>query len=161
MIRVLEHFSYACHNLQRCKTFWRGHCPISSCIPTYNKQQDTSTKKASVRPCLKDVQLISHSWYWACLRTVFAGKDAKFVETIDEEDENAGKNLCVENGQSWLTEPDIPVYQSVFEISEQPFSAINPSLLPDSITDVPEMYAFFKNSLKILVMTAVKRLHLI
>ncbi|VDK66948.1 unnamed protein product [Gongylonema pulchrum] len=39
----------------------------------------------------------------------------------------------------WDKEPDIPVHASVFDISEQPFSAINPTLLPDSFADAQDM----------------------
>lgn len=67
----------------------------------------------------------------------FQGKDAKYAEMISDEDQSStthydGKNF-------WQNEVDIPVHQSIFNISEQPFSAINATLLPDSFAETSEM----------------------
>lgn len=60
------------------------------------------------------------------------------METIDDEDD--GKAGACVGRNYWEKEADIPVHMSVFDISEQPFSAINASLLPDSFADAREMY---------------------
>ncbi|MCP9266137.1 Small G protein signaling modulator 3 [Dirofilaria immitis] len=66
------------------------------------------------------------------------GKDAKYAEAIsDEEDEKGIKYYTMEN--YWQKEADIPVHQSIFNISEQPFSAINTTLLPDSFAKTSEI----------------------
>lgn len=66
------------------------------------------------------------------------GKDAKYAESIgDEEDEKRNSN----NG--CISEVDIPVHQSIFDISDHPFSAVNPALLPDTFADVQEIFDEF------------------
>ncbi|VDK61167.1 unnamed protein product [Onchocerca ochengi] len=75
-------------------------------------------------------------------RTSFQGKDAKYAETIsDGEDEKGIKYYTTEN--YWQKEADIPVHQSIFNMSEQPFSAINATLLPNSFTDTSEIFDEF------------------
>ncbi|VDO26872.1 unnamed protein product [Onchocerca flexuosa] len=70
------------------------------------------------------------------------GKDAKYAETIsDEEDEKGIKYYAMEN--YWQKEADIPVHQSIFNMSEQPFSAINATLLPDSFAETSEIFDEF------------------
>ncbi|KAM3726527.1 Small G protein signaling modulator [Dirofilaria immitis] len=70
------------------------------------------------------------------------GKDAKYAEAIsDEEDEKGIKYYTMEN--YWQKEADIPVHQSIFNISEQPFSAINTTLLPDSFAKTSEIFDEF------------------
>ncbi|VDN40853.1 unnamed protein product [Gongylonema pulchrum] len=68
------------------------------------------------------------------------GKEAKYAETVDEEE--MGQRV---EGQEnyWDKEPDIPVHASVFVIS-QPFSAINPTLLPDSFADAQDIFDEFE-----------------
>lgn len=74
-------------------------------------------------------------------RTSFQGKDAKYAETIsDGEDEKGIKYYTTEN--YWQKEADIPVHQSIFNMSEQPFSAINATLMPNSFADTSEMLIF-------------------
>uniref|UniRef100_A0A1I8ECJ4 RUN and TBC1 domain-containing protein 3 n=1 Tax=Wuchereria bancrofti TaxID=6293 RepID=A0A1I8ECJ4_WUCBA len=70
------------------------------------------------------------------------GKDAKYAETIsDDEDQKGIKCSVIEN--YWQREADIPVHQSIFNISEQPFSAINATLLPDSFVEASEIFDEF------------------
>uniref|UniRef100_A0A1I7W5W0 RUN and TBC1 domain-containing protein 3 n=1 Tax=Loa loa TaxID=7209 RepID=A0A1I7W5W0_LOALO len=70
------------------------------------------------------------------------GKDAKYAETIsDDEDQKAIRYYAREN--YWQREADIPVHQSIFNISEQPFSAINATLLPDSFAEASEIFDEF------------------
>ncbi|VDM11274.1 unnamed protein product [Wuchereria bancrofti] len=69
-------------------------------------------------------------------------KDAKYAETIsDDEDQKGIKCSVIEN--YWQREADIPVHQSIFNISEQPFSAINATLLPDSFVEASEIFDEF------------------
>lgn len=68
----------------------------------------------------------------------FQGKNAKYAETIsDDEDQKGIGHYAREN--YWQKEADIPVHQSIFNISEQPFSAINATLLPDSFAETSGM----------------------
>ncbi|KAK6110199.1 Rab-GTPase-TBC domain family protein [Brugia pahangi] len=70
------------------------------------------------------------------------GKDAKYAETIsDDEDQKGIKCSVIED--YWQKEADIPVHQSIFNISEQPFSAINTTLLPDSFAEASEIFDEF------------------
>lgn len=70
------------------------------------------------------------------------GKDAKYAETIsDDEDQKGIKCSVIED--YWQKEADIPVHQSIFNISEQPFSAINATLLPDSFAEASEIFDEF------------------
>uniref|UniRef100_A0A915PXL9 RUN and TBC1 domain-containing protein 3 n=1 Tax=Setaria digitata TaxID=48799 RepID=A0A915PXL9_9BILA len=70
------------------------------------------------------------------------GKDAKYAETVsDEEDQKTINYYGSEN--YWQKEIDIPVHHSIFNISEEPFSAINTTLLPDSFADTSEIFDEF------------------
>ncbi|CAG9533469.1 unnamed protein product [Cercopithifilaria johnstoni] len=70
------------------------------------------------------------------------GKDAKYAETIsDEEDQNGIGRYAREN--YWQNEVNIPVHQSLFNVSEQPFSAINSTLLPDPFAEISENFDEF------------------
>lgn len=61
---------------------------------------------------------------------MFEGKDAKYAETV-EADEAECTDFDDGLHVKGFNENDIPVHQSVFHISFQPFSAINSSLLTD------------------------------
>ncbi|VDN04666.1 unnamed protein product [Thelazia callipaeda] len=70
------------------------------------------------------------------------GKDAKFAETIEDEWES--QHVCFSlDDKPWKKEVDIPVHQSLFNISEQPFSAINASLLPTSFAETSQIFDEF------------------
>lgn len=68
----------------------------------------------------------------------FQGKDAKYAERISDDD---GQEVikCHGSENYWQKEVNIPVHQSIFNISEQPFSALNATLLPDSFAETSTM----------------------
>ncbi|MFH4973717.1 hypothetical protein AB6A40_000426 [Gnathostoma spinigerum] len=60
------------------------------------------------------------------------GKSAKYAESVSEPEVNSQDKA---EDKGWDCEPDIPVHESVFEVSDQPFSAIKSSLLPSTLED--------------------------
>ncbi|VDD87375.1 unnamed protein product [Enterobius vermicularis] len=61
------------------------------------------------------------------------GKDAKYADTVDDEDDEKHAEV------NCLSETDIPVHQVVFDISDKPFCAIRPSLLPEKFDNLQEI----------------------
>ncbi|VDK72926.1 unnamed protein product [Litomosoides sigmodontis] len=69
------------------------------------------------------------------------GEGAKYAETISDEDDSGTTHRDEKN--FWQKEANIPVHRSIFNISEQPFSAINATLLPDSFVGTSEIFDEF------------------
>ncbi|VDM38099.1 unnamed protein product [Toxocara canis] len=68
----------------------------------------------------------------------FVGKEAKYAECVGDENDIGSS---AERGL--MNEPDIAVHESLFDISEHPFSAINSALLPESLDDAKEIFDQF------------------
>uniref|UniRef100_F1KV49 RUN and TBC1 domain-containing protein 3 n=1 Tax=Ascaris suum TaxID=6253 RepID=F1KV49_ASCSU len=66
------------------------------------------------------------------------GKEAKYAECV--EDDNGNEANAV---RGLVKEPDIAVHESLFDISDHPFSAINSALLPTSMEDAQEIFDQF------------------